>query len=127
MRPAFQSNDVVIIAPGFYMRPYAYYFYGAFPDDTRTVARSPAVIVEGTHFRPMSSMDEAEQVLSAASAAGQRVWYITGFSPAEASLGTWLDRNYKPLNTGDYLGAHVQLLQPVRSLQTVSNGAADGG
>ncbi|HEX5414473.1 MAG TPA: oligosaccharide flippase family protein [Chloroflexota bacterium] len=126
LRPAIQASDVVVIAPGFYMRPYAYYRYGSFPSDTRTVARSPAVLVKDSRFVPEKTTTDAEQALAAASDSGQRIWYVSGFAAPDAKLNAWIEEHYQPADTGQFLGARVELLQPTRTMASGTRRSDDG-
>lgn len=116
MRPAYQSDDLVVISPGFYSRPFAYYFYGDFPEDIHTLSRAPAIVVENGKFRALSLLHQAEGVRAsdAALASAQRIWFVSGYAPVDRAVMMWIEQNFEPLATGEFLGARVRLLQRIR-------------
>jgi len=113
MRPAYQSDDLVVISPGHYARPFAYYFYGSFPPDLATLAYMPALVVEKGEFRALNMSPEAEEIRidDPALATVQRVWLLSGYAPVDPVVLLWAEQNFETLHTREFVGACVRLLQ----------------
>ena len=113
MRRAYQSDDLVVISPGHYGRPFAYYFHGSFPPDLATLAYRPALVVEDGEFRALNISPEAEgaRIDDPALATAQRVWLVSGYAPVDPVVLLWADQNFETLHTGEFVGACVRLLQ----------------
>lgn len=109
LRPQYRQSDIIVISPGFYMRPFAYYFYGAFPPDTRAVSHSPVVLVQDARFQPSAG---GERLLGDDVQPGQRIWLVTGFGAPDSGVGTLAEHGFETAGGSDFLGAHVRLLQP---------------
>lgn len=113
MRPACQSDDLVVVSPGHYGRPFAYYFHGSFPPDLATLAYKPALVVEKGKFRAFNASPEAEGVRidDPALATAQRVWLVSGYAPVDPMVLLWAEQNFETLHTAEFVGARVRLLQ----------------
>ena len=113
VRSSHQSEDLAIISPGFYFRPFAYYFSGDFPSDTETLDRAPAVVFDKGKFGVFDPMDPALGLAAedSTSATAQRVWFVSGYAPADPGVTKWIEQNSEPLDTKEFLGAHVRLLR----------------
>jgi mannosyltransferase len=116
VRSSSQAEDLAIISPGFYFRPFAYYFSGEFPSDTETLDRAPAVVFDKGKFRVF---DPGGQALGLAaedsrSTTAQRVWFVSGYAPADPGVTKWIEQNSEPLDTKEFLGVHVRLLRRTR-------------
>ena len=48
----------------------------------------------------------------------RRVWFVSGYSPADPGVTKWIEQNFEPLDTKEFLGAHVRLLQRTGGSQT---------
>lgn len=120
MRPAYQSDDLVVISPGHYGRPFAYYFYGSFPPDLATLAYTPALVVENGQFRALSMPPEAEgaRISEPALAMAQRVWLVSGYAPVDPAVLSWAEQYFDTLHTGEFVGARVRLLQRTQGQTT---------
>lgn len=113
VRAAYQPDDLVVMSPGFYCRPFAYYFYGDFPQDSVTLGRAPALVVENGEFRAFSLLQEADGVRASdpALATAQRIWFVSGYALVHPKVMTWIEQDFEPLDTGEFVGARVRLLQ----------------
>ena len=113
MRPIYQTDDLVIISPGHYSRPFAYYFHNSFPPDLATLAYMPALVVENGEFRALNISPEAEgaRIGDPALATAQRVWLVSGYAPVDPVVLLWTEQNFETLHTGEFVGACVRLLQ----------------
>jgi hypothetical protein len=98
LRAAEAGDDPVIVAPGFYARPFAYYAQGDFPANMEQLRTAPATVAQ--HGR-IESLD------ARALASADRIWLVT-IDPATAA---WLTREFAPIQTGEFTGVRVQLLQ----------------
>lgn len=113
MRPAYQPDDLVVISPGWYGRPYAYYFYGGFPEDINALTYIPVIVVENGEFRAVSFLDRAGGVRASdpALASAQRIWLLSGYSLVDPRVMTWTEQNFEPIDIREFVGVRVDLLQ----------------
>jgi hypothetical protein len=113
MRPAYRIGDLVVISPGHYCLPFAYYFSGSFPPNAASLERVPAVVLENGRYRALSLVNQAGDVrvddLDLATA--QRVWFVSGYASVDPTMLARIEQGLEPLHTGEFLGAHVCLLQ----------------
>ncbi len=122
VRPRYQAGDLVIFSPGYYMRPFTYYFYGAFPSDTREVAHAEVVVLSDGEFRPLPVAGDGVPQLGGVSSPASRIWFLSGYSPPDENLRTWLERSMESREEADYLGARVQLLVATGSNTKTADG-----
>ena len=127
MRPAYRSEDLVVIAPGHYCIPFAYYFSGAFPEDAQALEQAPAVLLEDGDYRGLSFVNEAGNVWvdDPALATGRRIWFASGYAPVDPLVSTWIEEGLEPLDQGEFLGARVCLLQRTQSPGTPATGVPE--
>jgi 4-amino-4-deoxy-L-arabinose transferase-like glycosyltransferase len=115
MRPAYQPGDLVVMSPGFYGHSFAYYFYDEFPDNILEVSRAPVGIVQDGEWWELdpSAQGGSGDAPDSAFASAERIWLLTGDSPAESSAVKRIEQNYTPVDTRAFLGARVRLLQRI--------------
>lgn len=113
MRSVYQPGDPVVISPGFYGYPFAYYFTGDYPEDIRALAQVPAIVVENGEFRPLRLGRQVgeEEVSDPVLASAQRIWLISGYAPVDRAVGAWVEENLEQLESAEFLGARVRMLQ----------------
>ncbi|KPL17743.1 MAG: hypothetical protein AMJ93_14665, partial [Anaerolineae bacterium SM23_84] len=112
MRPEYQAQDLVVVAPGWYARPFAYYFYGTFPKNAATLEHAPAIFVENGEFRVFTLLEQTEGIRASdpALAEAQRVWFLSGYSPVDPAVLKWIEQDFEPLDIREFVGARVYLL-----------------
>jgi hypothetical protein len=113
MRPAYEPDDLIIIAPGWYGRPFAYYFYGRFPQEVVELADTPGIVAEAGNLRPLRLSGQAESVTAPDSslAAAQRIWFVSGYSPVDSAVEAWIEQDFEPVDTREFTGVTVRLLE----------------
>jgi uncharacterized membrane protein len=117
LRSEYQAGDLVVISPSYYIRPFTYYFDGGFPEDVYVLSHAPdGVMLENGSYRSLDlhNRAQASRVYDVASTTVQRVWLVSGYQPAALPVIAWIEQNFEPLQAGEFLGAHVQLLQRVQ-------------
>jgi len=112
----YKPGDLVVISPAYYARPFAYYFYGDFPSDMRTLTFSSVLKVQDGKYTgldlPAAIEQEAGQLAADQQiAAAKRVFLVSGYVPPDAGLESWLKDNFALRQQADYLGAHVQTFE----------------
>lgn len=110
---AYKPGDVVLIAPGYYGRPFAYYFDSSFPADMRTLGFAPLLEVLDDKYTPLyfDESDEPKPSLSRTVGTSGKVWLVTGYAGVTDDVQAWLQKNFKRQGGADFLGAHVALMQ----------------
>jgi hypothetical protein len=113
VRSQYRVGDQVVIAPGYYARPFAYYFQGQFPADIRALAHYPALVMKDSEYVPLGSPGEEQEITIQPSAIddSQRVWFLFGYAPVAPAVTAWLEDHFVIVDSRDYLGAHVRLMQ----------------
>jgi len=116
LRAAHQPEDPVVIAPGFYGYPFAYYFTAEFPEEIHALSRTPAIVVEGGEFRGLELRPSAGEAPSRAAGltSTRRIWFVSGYAPVDPAVVTWIEENFELLDSAEFLGARVRLLQRVQ-------------
>jgi 4-amino-4-deoxy-L-arabinose transferase-like glycosyltransferase len=116
MRPAYEPDDLVIIAPGWYGRPFAYYFYGGFPQQVAELADTPGIVAEAGDLRPIRLPGQEESVTASDSrlAAAQRIWLVSGYSPVDSAVEAWVEQEFEPVDIRKFTGVTVRLLERTR-------------
>jgi hypothetical protein len=112
MRREYRSDDLVVISPGHYCIPFAYYFSNDFPENAEALEAQPGVVLENGSYRGLSVVDQAgnTRVDDAALASAQRIWLVSGYAPVDPVVLTWMEQGLVPRDTGTYVGARVRLL-----------------
>ena len=92
-------------SPAYYARPFAYYFYGDFPSDMRTLIFSSVLKVQDGNYTgldlPAAIEQEAGQLTADPQiAAAKRVFLVSGYVPADAGLETWLKDKFRAPTAG---------------------------
>ena len=113
----YKSGDLVVISPADYARPFAYYFYGDFPNDMRTLTFSSVLKVQNGKYTGLDlyrlplSRKPGKLAADPQIAAAKRVFLVSGYVPADTGVETWLKDNFALQQQADYLGAHVQTFE----------------
>jgi 4-amino-4-deoxy-L-arabinose transferase-like glycosyltransferase len=102
VRAGYQQGDLIVVSPGFYGRPFSYYFAGGFPDNIHALDHTPAVVIDAR---------SAHVLDTAAPGSPPRVWLISGYAAVDPATTAWLARGFTPLDDKAYVGVHVQLLR----------------
>lgn len=113
LRPTYEPDDVVVIAPGFYGRLFAYYLYGDFPENIQALSPALAIVVEHGHFRPVNLYRQAEEVRTddPALASARHIWFLTGEAPPDPTVAAWVEQQFEPRDTGEFPGVRVRRLE----------------
>ncbi|HEU5011847.1 MAG TPA: hypothetical protein VFT66_04820, partial [Roseiflexaceae bacterium] len=105
VRSAYQPGDLIIISPGFYGRPFTYYFAGSFPDNIHAL----------DHVAAITDANGVVQAFDAAHAGGsataRRIWLVSGYAPVDSATSAWTQRSFRARDQQDFVGVHVQLLE----------------
>jgi uncharacterized membrane protein len=114
----YKRGDLVVISPAYYARPFAYYFYGDFPADMRTLTFSSVIKVQDGNYTGLDLAAAAQQEAGQLATDSQitnanRVYLVSGYVPADAGIEAWLKDNFALRQQADYLGAHVQTFERV--------------
>lgn len=119
VRQGYQPGDVVIVAPGFYIRPFVYYFYGDFPpalrsiEFARSLTRAPAAMDEQGTWRAAQFVQQPGNITASDPdlLTARRIWLVTGYAPPDPVPIAWLEQHFEPMEQHDFLGARVTLLR----------------
>jgi 4-amino-4-deoxy-L-arabinose transferase-like glycosyltransferase len=127
MRPAYRSDDVVVISPGHYNLPFAYYFSGAFPENAASLERIPAVVLENGSYRALGLVKQAGDIRidDPALATAERIWFVSGYAPVDPTMLARIQEGFAPEDTGVFLGARVCLLQRTQGAGTDAANAGE--
>jgi 4-amino-4-deoxy-L-arabinose transferase-like glycosyltransferase len=104
VRAAYQPGDLIIVSPGFYGRPFSYYFAGSFPANIHALDHVPAIAVNAGTARLLD--DSARDSTRAG-----RVWLISGYSPIDPATETWLKNSFTPHIDKAFVGVSVRMLE----------------
>jgi len=104
VRAAYQPGDLIIVSPGFYGRPFSYYFAGSFPANIHALDHVPAIAVNAGTARLLD--DSARD-----STRARRVWLISGYSPIDPATEAWLKNSFTPHIDKAFVGVSVRMLE----------------
>lgn len=114
LRSNFNKEDIVVISPGHYVRPFSYYFQNQdFPPHLEELAYVPILAIKN------GALDELDPKLFLSGAIVQepllrdaeRIWLVSGYSPVDSNLLSWIKQNYIPVQQAEFEGAKVYLYQ----------------
>ncbi|MEO8285675.1 MAG: glycosyltransferase family 39 protein [Chloroflexota bacterium] len=116
VRAGYHPGDVVLMSPGYYGRPFSYYFTGTFPEDMRTLGYTDVVEFKDGQYTGLKLGDQGEQILASNTQldSAQRIWLLSGYVADDKSLEKWLGQNFTVVKQADYLGTHVRELESVK-------------
>lgn len=116
LRPNLESKDLIIISPGFYDKPFSYYFCEGFPKDAETLEGARSIVVENGSFRAFSLLVQVEgvRVDDPALATAQRIWLVSGYAPVDPAVLRWIEQDFEALESADFVGVGVRLLERIQ-------------
>ncbi len=105
-----QEDEPVVMAPGWYNRPYSYYYYGVFQPEASEFEKASAVVDVVGRF----TMLQADELLAGGQGAemnhADRIWLVLGYTEMDPALEEWVEERYQVEQSHEFLGATVQLL-----------------
>jgi hypothetical protein len=106
-----QPDDLVVTAPGYYMRPVAYYLEGRLPGVDYVLARAPYALDDAGGFVAADYRGDERGLpdVDVAAAPAERVWLVTGYNPLAPDQLDWFYEDYAVIGERDFLGVQVVL------------------
>lgn len=109
---AADADEPVIVSPGFYTRPFAFYAHGNFPANLDQLRTAPAVVAQHERIDPLDTRTLGSAPPESLATA-ERIWVVTGYRPIDPSTAAWLAQQFRPIQTGEFTGVRVQLMQRI--------------
>jgi len=103
------SDPVAVVAPGYYMRPLAYYLTDSLPPHDDRLSDFAVAIMGPDGFlvtdsEPGSpSLAQVEDALSPV----ETIWLVTGYTPVQPERLSWFWQNYTETDRQEFLGVRV--------------------
>jgi 4-amino-4-deoxy-L-arabinose transferase-like glycosyltransferase len=111
LRSSFQPSDLVIVSPGHYSRPFAYYLVGGMGPEQATIQYEPALVLEDGTFRALqpTAQSATDPIVDPALRGARRIWLATGYSAPDPRVVRWLGENCQEVQGRELVGASAHL------------------
>lgn len=107
----WQPGDVVVTAPGYYVRSVGYYLEGELPGADYTLMRAPFALVALAGLQPADYPADERDLpdVDLAVAPAERVWLVTGYTALAPGQLDWFHEDYVVIAEREFLGVTVIL------------------
>lgn len=107
------SEAPVVLAPGYYYRPFLYYYNSSTFPDLGNINTVPAVFIEHgeCHILEFSSVSPSTDAMKSRLASGNDIWLVSGYAPVDPQVTEFIRHRFEPVRTVDLVGVQLQLLK----------------